>query len=63
MSEKKDGFEKCGRCGVAVYCTRDCQGKDWKEKNKEWRTEMPKRSLKGGMEKMLALQYGIVLGR
>ena len=23
-------LQKCGRCGLAVYCNRECQGGDWK---------------------------------
>ena len=24
-----DQLKKCGRCGVARYCSRECQAKDW----------------------------------
>ena len=28
-------FQKCSQCEVAVYCSRECQLEDWKEKHKK----------------------------
>jgi hypothetical protein len=30
------GFQVCARCGIAAYCSRECQSKDWKDRHKEY---------------------------
>ena len=31
----KDGAKKCGACGEAYYCSRQCQRRDWKKHKAE----------------------------
>ena len=35
------GLKKCVSCGVACYCGKDCQTKDWKECHKKWCKAIP----------------------
>ena len=35
-----DQLKKCNRCQVAKYCSRPCQGSDWKQKHKRHCKEM-----------------------
>ena len=30
-TDKNDAFQKCSKCRVAYYCSRDCQAADWPE--------------------------------
>jgi hypothetical protein len=32
------GSKKCGKCMAAIYCSRDCQTKDWKKHKNECKT-------------------------
>ena len=36
-----DKPKKCASCGVACYCGKDCQTKDWKECHKKWCKAIP----------------------
>ena len=29
-ASKGKALKKCGGCGIAAYCSRECQKKDWK---------------------------------
>ena len=33
------GTKKCGKCMAAIYCSRDCQIKDWKKHKNECKAE------------------------
>ena len=33
--------KKCSACRTAVYCSKDCQVKDWKERHRKWCKALP----------------------